>query len=512
MAAHRYWRATAIEAYGAGDLELSEFHLLGTGVRLDAAATLTANSAPDVSGTLASLQDDDLTTAARWSAQAAKRLVLYWDFGGSAVEVDDIRLAGDSELRFALIAKVEWSDDGVTWSAMAVAAGITWPGYRTKTGSYVAGSIDPDATEVVSLLHFSGADNSTVFTDEVGTTWTAVGSPKIKTAQSMFGGSSLYCDQSSYITAENDPKFDLADLDFTVECWVYQTSASGGGSYFGSTYYQNVISNAQIGTPANNGFNLTLVNGVPAASVYNAAGTSDTSIFAASAIPLNTWVHLAYVRIGTALRLYAGGVLVASGSFSGRTYLTTRKLAIGADPAGTSRFAGYVDEAVVRKGRAYYTGPFTPPAEPFGVRRAINIKQNRVKGRSAPPGLISVGAAPAIAYGTPRIALPAHLSVEAGSVKDQLTGVLGQGIGRVRGTVKETGTPNAPLKRRVRLVRDRDGLQVRELWSDPVTGEYDFRYVDELQAWTVVSYDHLNNYRAVVADNLTLANGGVELI
>lgn len=126
---------------------------------------------------------------------------------------------------------------------------------------------------------------------------------------------------------------------------------------------------------------------------------------------------------------------------------------------------------------------------------------------------ISIGAGPAIVYGIPAIQEPVYLGVESGSVKDYVTGVLGQGIGRVRATVKLKNTPaNTPLKRRVRLIRERDGLQVRETWSDPVTGIYDFPYIDELQAWTVVSYDYLHDKRAVIADNLTLANGGVELM
>lgn len=86
------------------------------------------------------------------------------------------------------------------------------------------------------------------------------------------------------------------------------------------------------------------------------------------------------------------------------------------------------------------------------------------------------------------------------------------GAGRVRNTVKEKGTPNTPLRRRVRLVRERDGLVVREQWSDPVTGEYDFQFVDALQTYTVLSYDHTLNFRAVIADGLTLANGTVELM
>lgn len=87
------------------------------------------------------------------------------------------------------------------------------------------------------------------------------------------------------------------------------------------------------------------------------------------------------------------------------------------------------------------------------------------------------------------------------------------GAGKVLGTVKRTADPtNVPLKRRVRLHRERDGMLIREVWSDPVTGGYEFSWIDELETYTVLTYDYEQTYRAVVADNLTLANGGVELM
>lgn len=119
-------------------------------------------------------------------------------------------------------------------------------------------------------------------------------------------------------------------------------------------------------------------------------------------------------------------------------------------------------------------------------------------------GAAKVGSGPTMVYGTPRVAGAVTLSVQSGAMTDRMTGLLGKGIGRVYGTVKRKADPaNAPLKRRVRLVRERDGLVMREAWSDAATGEYDFRYIDELQKWTVVAYDHVHDFRAVIADNIT---------
>ena len=78
------------------------------------------------------------------------------------------------------------------------------------------------------------------------------------------------------------------------------------------------------------------------------------------------------------------------------------------------------------------------------------------------------------------------------------------GQGRVPGTVKKDADPaDLPLRRRVRLIREIDGRVIREAWSDAATGEYLFTGVSEHETYTVISYDHTHEYRAVVADNIT---------
>lgn len=88
----------------------------------------------------------------------------------------------------------------------------------------------------------------------------------------------------------------------------------------------------------------------------------------------------------------------------------------------------------------------------------------------------------------------------------QLDYVLGgDGLGRVRGrTVEQEDkhSPKVPVSRRVRLYRDRDGMLIREVWSN-AQGEYEFARIDSATSYTVLSYDHEGNFRAVVADRVT---------
>ena len=78
------------------------------------------------------------------------------------------------------------------------------------------------------------------------------------------------------------------------------------------------------------------------------------------------------------------------------------------------------------------------------------------------------------------------------------------GDGTLTGTVKEQNTPaNTPLRRKVRLFREVDGLLLQETWSDATTGVYTFSNLQTQYKYTVVSYDYTLNYRAVIADNLS---------
>ena len=77
------------------------------------------------------------------------------------------------------------------------------------------------------------------------------------------------------------------------------------------------------------------------------------------------------------------------------------------------------------------------------------------------------------------------------------------GNGEIAGTVAVKGSPNTPVQRRVRLFDEKTGLLVREMFSDPATGAYEFLYISTDHKYTVVSYDYANNYRAVLADNIT---------
>lgn len=76
------------------------------------------------------------------------------------------------------------------------------------------------------------------------------------------------------------------------------------------------------------------------------------------------------------------------------------------------------------------------------------------------------------------------------------------GRGQIVGTVKEKAIPtNLPLRRKVRLFNEFNGRLVAETWSNDA-GDYTFSNITLRDRYTVIAYDYLNNYRAVIADNI----------
>ena len=79
------------------------------------------------------------------------------------------------------------------------------------------------------------------------------------------------------------------------------------------------------------------------------------------------------------------------------------------------------------------------------------------------------------------------------------------GLGYIAATVEkqvDNDPAPSPVSRRVVLLVEPTLQQVAETWSDPTTGAYRFDGLSMSARFTVVAYDHLRNWRAVIADGL----------
>jgi len=209
---------------------------------------------------------------------------------------------------------------------------------------------DPSLT--LALLHFDGANNSTVFTDSSPFNQTAsvvIGTPKISTAMSKFGGSSLYLDGSSSIKIPNNANLNLGTGVFTIEFWFYLLSLPSSDAFFLH----------KMGTPQQ-----AIAIGHPSIKFYSGflyGSTTSTTVITAGA-----WYHVAVVREteNGIIKQYINGVGEGTLSITGSVD-NTGDLAIGSwFNGGSNRVTGYIDEFRIRK-EAVYTANFTPPTSAF---------------------------------------------------------------------------------------------------------------------------------------------------
>lgn len=222
------------------------------------------------------------------------------------------------------------------------------------------GGGDPDFSNVSALLHFEGANGSTVFSDSssLGLTYSRTGTPTISTAQSKFGLSSgTFAGGSNWIETPSNLAFKFGSGDFTVEAFIRQNSTSG---------FQGICGSFNTNTSASREWGFYREGGTILGFQYSTTGTTTAaSLVATFSFAINTWYHVAICRQGTNLRWFVNGTAIRSDTgFSATIANAGVAFRVGAaNPFGG--FNGFLDEVRVTKGVARYTADFTPPTAAF---------------------------------------------------------------------------------------------------------------------------------------------------
>jgi hypothetical protein len=177
---------------------------------------------------------------------------------------------------------------------------------------------------------------------------TANGHVTHSNAQSKFSGGAIYFDGSvDSLTTNSSSDFAFGTGDFTIDCWVYKTATEDFETYFDTYSYSG------------NGFLCGLWSTASTMSFYSEGGIGWTSA-GGTAVALNTWTHLAWVRDGNTLRMFVDGVQQGTATLSSSDDYTSTYLRIGGRLTDEFIF-GYMDEMRVTQGTALWTTTFNPP-------------------------------------------------------------------------------------------------------------------------------------------------------
>ena len=182
-------------------------------------------------------------------------------------------------------------------------------------------------------------------------------------AQSKFGGKSLYFNGSSYISFP-ELSVVLGSSDFTVDWWEYDTRTTGPDH---AVRYASVSNSP----PAFGGL-LLMDEGVFAGSYANTSGAWDMLVSAPmmTSPPKNVWTHWAFVRSGSSFKSYKNGKLYNSQTLSKQIGSGdgTYKQTIGSwgPNVGVYGYLGYIDEFRISD-IARWTSDFTPPDKPYVI-------------------------------------------------------------------------------------------------------------------------------------------------
>lgn len=217
---------------------------------------------------------------------------------------------------------------------------------------------DPFFNNVVLLMHFDGADGSTVFTDVKGHPFTPAGNAQIDTAQSKFGGASgLFDGTADYLSTPDSQDWFYENADYTIEAWIRRNVINAAHTICAQG---NTNQNKLVITSGN------LVEFRTAFGTLNSAGT----------IPADgVFHHIAAVRDVNTLRIYVNGVQDGTLAISGADTDYVESLFIGAQTVDNQEFNGWIDSMRITKGVCRYPNgiTFTPPTEAFSGEGVFDV-------------------------------------------------------------------------------------------------------------------------------------------
>lgn len=227
----------------------------------------------------------------------------------------------------------------------------------------LGGGGDPYWANVSYLLVGNGANGTTTNIKDSSSNnlaTTVFGNTVISTAQSVYGGSSVYFDGiGDYLTVADSSVIELSSNNFTIEFWIntsqtanYSTIISRSPVSYSSGDWSFLLNNGSSGNCAFYSFDIC-VGGLTTSGVTINDGA---------------WHYIALVRSTSTLTIYVDGTSRASTSTSGTIANLAAAVYIGKDQYYGRDLNAYLYDLRVTNGVARYSGStMTIPTAPLPI-------------------------------------------------------------------------------------------------------------------------------------------------
>ena len=194
--------------------------------------------------------------------------------------------------------------------------------------SNVAGATTVAASTLVAAYAFDEISGANV-TDASGNANTGTLVNATRTTAGKYGGALTFNGTSARVNVPSSASLQLT-TGMTLEAWVRPTTVS---AWWRDVLYKGNDNYFLEGTSTS--------GGAPA------GGGTFGEAFGTSALPVNTWSHLAVTYDGSTVRLFVNGVQVSSLARTGTIATSTSPLEIGGDSLYDQYWSGQIDEVRV---------------------------------------------------------------------------------------------------------------------------------------------------------------------
>ena len=165
-----------------------------------------------------------------------------------------------------------------------------------------------------------------------GNTGTVAGATR--STSGRYGGALSFDGTNDSVSVPDAASLDLTN-NMTLSAYVRPTAATG---------WRTVLMKER---PGGLSYGMYGSGDLPRPSGQLVIGSAEQALMSPSALPANTWSHLAFTYNGSVMRLYVNGVEVADQTQTGSAVVSTGALKIGGNAIWGEWFAGLIDEVRV---------------------------------------------------------------------------------------------------------------------------------------------------------------------